>query len=61
MPLYEYECDRGHSNRDEYRSVAKRRAGPSCAACGTQMKLILSATAGVVKNPAVPKQRHRTK
>lgn len=57
MPLYEYECPGCWSQREDIRKIEDRDHGPTCdrADCRQQMKLILSPTPGIVKNPAVPR------
>lgn len=55
MPLYVYECAPCSKQRSEMRRMAERRVGPACDVCGFTMKLVLSATPGIVRNPAVPR------
>lgn len=56
-PLYDYECPGCWSRREDIRTVAERNDGPLCDRqdCRQQMKLILSPTPGIVKDPAVPR------
>jgi putative FmdB family regulatory protein len=56
MPLYEYQCKAGH--RTELRLLFEDKpAHTRCQTCGKQARPILSATPGIVRNPAVPRGR----
>jgi putative FmdB family regulatory protein len=58
MPLYTYQCPRAECQAEcsELRKMAEKDEPMICYRCGkAQMNLILGPTAGVVKNPAVPR------
>jgi putative FmdB family regulatory protein len=61
MPLYSYMCDLCHRGRTDIRTIENRHKGPTCDFCRGSMRLLIDAVAGVVKDPAVPKERHPTK
>lgn len=55
-PLYEYACKAGHVT--ELRQLMDSKpAHTKCQTCGKRARPILSATPGVVRNPAVPRSR----
>lgn len=57
MPLYHYQCPRCRAETSDLRKMDERDDGPICYRCAqAQMNLILCPVAGIVKNPAVPKQ-----
>lgn len=55
MPLYEYRCEPCKKERTDIRRVDERAFGPECDRCRKMMNLVVSAVAGIVKNPAVPR------
>lgn len=55
MPLYEYRCEKCRGTDVGMRCIDARHVGPECFKCKQPMLLIVSAPAGVVKNPAVPR------
>ena len=55
MPVYEYRCPKCKAQFDDVRSVAEREYTPACYRCGAKTELVVSAVAGIVKNPAVPR------
>lgn len=54
-PLYEYACKAGHIT-ESMQLLEERAAHVKCQACGKRAHRIMSATPGVVKNPAVRKR-----
>lgn len=57
MPLYEYECPKCKAQTQEMRCIVDRDNGPPCYRCSNnRMDLVVSPVAGVVKNPAVPRE-----
>lgn len=52
MPLYAYECKECDRSKQEMRLIAEREDAPDCDRCKEKMILVLSPTAGYVKNPA---------
>lgn len=58
MPLYTYECSLCEWRRTDMRLIAERNDGPTCDICGEEdMKLVINAVPGIVKNPAVPRSK----
>ena len=57
MPLYVYSCPRCQQMRSDIRCIDQRHDGPLCDVCipVTKMELVIGATPGIVKNPAVPR------
>ena len=55
MPLYVYECTNCNAQRSDVRKIDERHDGPTCR-CGAKMKLLIGATPGIVKDPAVPRR-----
>jgi putative FmdB family regulatory protein len=55
MPTYEYRCPQGHVAA-LLRPIADRAEPVRCPQCGVEAVRILSATFGVVRNPAVPRR-----
>lgn len=57
MPLYAYKCPRCEAQCSELRAVKDRADGPLCYRCGQwKMDPIITPVAGIVRNPAVPKE-----
>ena len=56
MPVYEYSCPGCNATTEEIRCIALRDARLACARCETPMHRVISATAGVVREPAVEKK-----
>lgn len=56
MPIYEYHCARCDHVTSELRSMATRDKPAPCEKCGCASKRVVSATPGIVKNPAVPRK-----
>jgi putative FmdB family regulatory protein len=54
-PLYEYTCKAGHVT-ESTQLLAERAEHVKCQTCGKRARRVLSATPGVVKNPAVPRR-----
>lgn len=46
MPLYEYECDRGH-RQEEFSSLAEREHPIRCDLCGRSARFVISAVRAV--------------
>jgi putative FmdB family regulatory protein len=57
MPLYVYECPICNAQRSDVRTIAERKSGPQCDKCRWPMALVLSATPGIVRDPAVPRKQ----
>lgn len=57
MPLYIYECPICNAQRSDVRSVAERHDGPICDRCDWPMIIVLGATPGIVRDPAVPRRQ----
>lgn len=57
MPLYTYRCNPCKKERDDMRRIEERHDGPQCDRCRKKMFLQISPVAGVVVNPAAPRQR----
>lgn len=57
MPLYEYRCDSCELETEELRTIANRDTRLACPRCTEPMRRVVSATPGVVKNPAVEKKQ----
>ena len=55
-PIYDYKCPKCNAQFTDIRLVAERHYTPACYRCGAKTKLLVSAVAGVVKNPAVPRR-----
>jgi putative FmdB family regulatory protein len=58
MPLYEYQCARGHIT-ESLQLLTEKAAHVKCPQCPRRAYPIVSAVAGIVKNPAVPRGRPR--
>lgn len=56
MPLYSYKCPLCGKERSDMRTIDARHDAPVCDKLGHgRMQLQIGATAGIVKNPAVPR------
>lgn len=55
-PIYEYACEGCGAHTEEIRCIALRDAQLACGRCETPMKRVISAVAGIVKDPAVEKK-----
>ena len=56
MPLYEYRCEKCRATDQGMRKIEERYEAPECFRCKQPMLLIVSAPAGIVKDPAVPRR-----
>lgn len=56
-PLYVYECPICNAQRSDVRTIAERHDGPICRKCDWPMIIVLGATPGIVKDPAVPRRQ----
>jgi putative FmdB family regulatory protein len=54
-PFYEYACANGHVV-EEFRKVPERNEPLACPSCKAPMHPQMSATPGIVKNPAVARK-----
>jgi putative FmdB family regulatory protein len=54
-PLYEYQCKAGHVT-ESFQLLHVRALNIRCQTCGKRARHVLSATPGIVRNPAVPKR-----
>ncbi len=55
MPAHEYQCKAGHIT-ELWHLLPVRPAHTRCQHCGKRARPILSATPGIVRNPAVPRK-----
>lgn len=54
-PIFEYACKAGHVT-ESMQLLGERSEHVKCQTCGKRARPILSATPGIVRNPAVPKR-----
>lgn len=60
-PMYTYECEPCRRLQTDMKKIDERHEAPLCRQCSQQMKLVLSATPGIVRDPAVPRRNNRAK
>lgn len=56
MPTYEYQCKAGHVTESQQLLEAKA-VHIRCQTCGKRARPIVSPVPGIVKNPAVPRNK----